>query len=62
MFEKIFNHGEQPKEIKEPEEQAETQSAVGEIDPRTGVVLTKKEATEKREKNIEDPTRYRDLR
>lgn len=60
MFEKIFNHGEQPEEIKEPEKQPEVRNFA--LTDESGAVMTGKEIVEERKKNLEDPTRYRDLR
>ncbi len=59
MFENLFNRNEQ---IKEPEENQEKNPSSVEIDPKTDMVLTKAEAQEERKKNLEDPTRFRDLR
>ncbi|MBN2197686.1 hypothetical protein JW698_00590 [Candidatus Wolfebacteria bacterium] len=60
MFENPFKNKETSKN-NEKENKKEKKFAP-EIDRRTGVVLTGKEVREEREKRIEDPFRYRDLK
>lgn len=61
MFEKIFNHdGEQLEKIEEPKNQAEIKKSA--LTDGSGVVMTEKEIVDERKANLEDPTRYRDLR
>lgn len=56
MFENPFKKtNNEEKEIKKVE-------LAPEVDHRTGIVRTKKDAEEERQRRIEDPSRYRDIR
>ncbi len=64
MFEKLFGKNDaENTEIKEPVAPVETIKASPiEIDPRTGVVMTKKEVADERKANLGDSTRSFDLK